>query len=67
MAGAIILQGLAIIFIVIDMGMILHRLNKQEDTMVQVLLALAILLQEYDKKHNKNHRKKNNKATKKGE
>ena len=66
MAGAITLQGLAIIFIVIDIGIILHRLNKQEDTMFQVLLALAILLQEYDKKHDKSHRKKNNKATEKG-
>ena len=47
---------------VIAILVISRRLDKQEDTMVQVLLALSILLKEYDKKHNKN-----NKATKKGE
>ena len=62
MAGAIILQQLSIISMVIAILVISRRLDKQEDTMVQVLLALSILLKEYDKKHNKN-----NKATKKGE
>lgn len=62
MGGAIILQQLSIILMVVANLVISRRLDKQEDTMVQVLLALSILLKDYDKKHNKN-----NKATKKGE
>lgn len=60
MAGSITLLGIAVIITDMSVFLLMRRMNRQEDTMVSVLLALAILLKEHDKK-----KSKNNKVTKK--
>lgn len=53
MARTIILLGIAVIITDISVFLLTRRVKRQEDTTVQVLLALAILFKEYDKKKSK--------------
>ena len=61
MAGSVTLLAIAVIITDMSIFLLMRRMNRQEDTMVSVLLALAILLKDHDKKKSK----KNSKATKK--
>lgn len=56
MAGSITLLGIAVIITDMSVFLLMRRMNRQEDTMVSVLLALAILLKEHDKKKSKNNK-----------
>jgi len=57
MAGAITLLAIAVIITDICGFLLTIRISRQEDTMVSVLLALAILLKEHEKKQKKSTNK----------
>lgn len=61
MGESITLLAIAIVLTDICVIVLSRRMNRQEDTMATVSLAVAILIKESDKKQ----RKKNDKTTKK--
>ena len=56
---------IAVILTNIHIAVLSRRMNRQEDALTTVSLAVAILIKESDEKQNKKQRKKNDKATKK--